>query len=94
MIDVSSLSLSGYMHQFRTNLSEIEFSDAFPVGEFTLNRQNLILEHKQWIAQCNIIKSKYKYTKAERQWFQRELLELAKNKQEKIEAEIKSKNKI
>ena len=94
MIDVASSSLSGQAHQFRTNLSEIEFYNAFPVGEFTLNRQNLILEHKQWSAQCNIIKTKYKYTNTERQWFQRELLGLAKDKQEKIEAEIKSKNKI
>ncbi len=93
-VDVSSSSLSGQNHRFRTNLSEIEFYDAFPVGGFILNRQNLILKHEAWNAQCNIINTKYKYTVSERQWFQRELLELAKNKQEKIEAEIKSKNKI
>lgn len=84
----------GKIHVFRADLSQIKFSDTFPVGEFTLNRQTLVLKHKNWTAQCNLIETKHDSSTLNRDKFNVELLKIARDKEKKILTEIKSKNKI
>ena len=84
----------GKIHVFQAGLSQIKFSDTFPVGKFTLNRQTLVFKHNMVTAQCNLIETKHDSSILNRDKFNEELLKIAKDKEKKILREIKSKNKI
>tara|TARA_B100001057_G_scaffold466189_1_gene523061 strand:- start:80 stop:577 length:498 start_codon:yes stop_codon:yes gene_type:complete len=84
----------GTIHEFQTDLSQFKFFDSFPVGKFTLNRQTLVLNHKNWTAQCNLIETKHDNSILNRDKFNEELFKIARDKEKKILTEIKSKNKI
>ena len=95
LIDIPKYPLWGEVYKIEINLSNIKFlHPSTNAGDFILNRQSLILKNEYWTAQCKLIETKNRNVGDEIRLFITEIHNIAKEKQRKIEAEIKSKNKI